>query len=66
MREIQNKIDIMLHIKCQFLSDLNETSICPYIFFKNTHISNFMKICQVGSEMLYVGGGGGGGAKKGT
>jgi hypothetical protein len=39
-----------------FLSGFNKTSIFATDFFKNTQISNFMKISPVGAELFHADG----------
>jgi hypothetical protein len=42
-----------IHVKCLlFLSNLNETWNLLNTFFKNSQISNFIKICPVGAELF--------------
>jgi len=51
---MQSKMYTVLHVKYMlFLSDFNETRSF-LIDLKNAQISNFMKICPVGGEPLYV------------
>ena len=47
---------ISLRVKYSLsLSEYAEIWIFLYIFSKNTHISNFMKICPVGAEQVTKG-----------
>ena len=45
---------ICLHIKCPLLSDCNEKWISSTDFWKNTKISNFMKIAAVEAEFIHA------------
>jgi hypothetical protein len=57
LSEIQRKIYIGLQVKYRlFLSDFNETQNFIDRFWKNTPISNFMKIRPVGAESFLADG----------
>ena len=55
LSQILLKMCICLHVVYQlFLSDLNANLIFSIIITKNTQVTNFMKICPVGTELFHA------------